>query len=90
MAAGDHTHDPPDHLAVELEFLYFLLTKGWIEHHEACATEAVSFASTTMLPWVNALRERLRSREPSGFYAWLISLIIAVLQYIGKSASISA
>ena len=86
LSMGSHINEPPDHLAVELEYLYFLLTKGWTENHTASIAKAVSFASNTMLPWVHKLQKRLKLPEESTFYSLLISLIIAVLQYIGTSA----
>ena len=82
LSMGSHINEPPDHLAVELEYLYFLLTRGWTEHHEASVTEAVAFASDTILPWIKKLQERLNTREASRFYSLLMSLIIAVLGLI--------
>ena len=86
LSMGSHINEPPDHLAVELEYLYFLLTKGWTENHTASIAKAVSFASNTMLPWVHKLQKRFKLVEESTFYSLSISLIIAVLQYIGTSA----
>ena len=82
LSIGSHINEPPDHLAVELEYLYFLLTKGWTENYTASIAKAVSFASNTMLPWVHKLQKRLKLQEESTFYLWLISLIVAVLGLI--------
>ncbi len=59
LSLGDHIHEPPDHLSIELEYLYFLLEKGLSEDDAALQNEAVSFADEIMLPWVIKFQKRL-------------------------------
>ena len=87
LSIGRHINEPPDHLAEELEYLYFLLTKGWTKNHTASIAKAVSFASNTMLSWLNKLQNRLKSKAEALFYSLLISLIVAVLEFIGTSTT---
>ena len=87
LSMGSHINEPPDHLAVELEYLYFLLSKWWDDNHTASIAKAVSFASNIMLPWVYKLQKRLKLMEESLFYSLLISLNIAVLEFIDISTT---
>ncbi len=32
LSLSDNMHEPPDHLSIELEYLYFLLEKGWSDN----------------------------------------------------------
>ena len=83
LSLGKHIHEPPDHLSVELEYLYFLLSKGWADDDASMITEAARFASTHMLPWVFQLHKRLMACPDSTFYSLVIALLGAVLQFIG-------
>jgi TorA-specific chaperone len=47
---GSDIHDPPDHISIELEYLYFLLDKGWREGNPRLIHEAATFAAQIMLP----------------------------------------
>ncbi len=75
-------HEPPDHLAVELEYLFFLLQKtdGFISH------EAVSFATKTMLPWVRVFHQRLKAVDGDCQFYFLAGKILVLLlgQITGK------
>lgn len=76
-------HEPPDHLAIELEYLYFLLSKGREDQDAALIAEAGSFAAKTMLPWVSKLQKQIASHTPEHFYFFLISILTAILYRIG-------
>jgi putative dimethyl sulfoxide reductase chaperone len=76
--------EPPDHLSIELEYLYFLLEKGWIEQNDALLAEAFSFSSETMLPWVLKFEQRLAVLENEFvFYPFMGALLCSTLQLIG-------
>jgi len=86
LSLGDHIHEPPDHLAIELEYLYFLLEKGWREDDPALLDEAVSFAGETMLPWVIKFEERIAPVETEcRFYQLITRFLCAILKFIGSS-----
>ena len=80
--------EPPDHLAIELEYLYFLLNKGWADNNDQLITEASSFAVDVMLPWIKKLENELGFQEAPGcFYPSLISLLIYLLRLFEKNES---
>jgi len=82
--AGD-IGEPPDHLSIELEYLYFLLRKGWNDNNNQLANEASSFAFEIMLPWVMKLQQTLAEVGTAGlFYPLLTTLLCAILQLIGR------
>jgi TorA-specific chaperone len=86
LSLGDHIHEPPDHLSIELEYLYFLLEKGLSENDAVLQNEAVSFADEIMLPWVIKFQERLVAVETeSRFYQLTTAILCTILRFIGTS-----
>jgi putative dimethyl sulfoxide reductase chaperone len=82
--AGD-VAEPPDHLSIELEYLYFLLEKGWTEKDNQPLEEAARFSSETMLPWVQKFRQRLGAVENENpFYPLIASILCGILQLVGR------
>ena len=84
LSLGEGISEPPDHIAIELEYLYFLLQKGWTEGRPSLFNEAVSFAADTMLPWVSKFRDRLAGQSEFRFYFWMASMVTASLGFIGE------
>jgi len=86
LSLGNHIHEPPDHLAIELEYLYFLLERGWSDDDAALRDEAVSFAGDVMLPWIIKFQERLGAFDTeSRFYQLTTAVLCAILRFIGAS-----
>jgi TorA-specific chaperone len=86
LSLGDHIHEPPDHLAIELEYLYFLLESGWSDDDAALKDEAVAFAGQIMLPWVVKFQERLAAVETEcRFYQLTTAILCTILRFIGAS-----
>lgn len=81
----DHSsNEPPDHLAIEIEYLYFLLQKGWVEQHTARLSEAAMFVDTELLEWVPRFEERLRTAHPDSFYALAAAMLVGTLRLIAE------
>ena len=86
LSLGDHIHEPPDHLSIELEYLYFLLEKGWSDDDAALMDEALTFAGEIMLPWVVKFQQRLLSIETEcRFYRLTTAILGAILRFIGAT-----
>jgi len=86
LSLGDHIHEPPDHLSIELEYLYFLLEKGWSTDDAALIDEAISFSAEIMLPWVLKFQQRLVAVETEcRFYQLTTAILCAILRFIGAS-----
>jgi TorA-specific chaperone len=85
LSVADTIQEPPDHLSMELEYLFFLLDKGWRDQDEAPVTEGSAFAAETMLPWVSKLSERLASEKDCQYYPLMVSILEDILRTIGES-----
>jgi TorA-specific chaperone len=79
LSVADTIQEPPDHLSIELEYLYFLLDKGWREEDDTLVAEAAEFASDTMLPWVSKLSEKLASEEKCRYYPLMAAVLRQIL-----------
>jgi TorA-specific chaperone len=90
LSVGDTIQEPPDHLSIELEYLYFLLDKGWREHDDALVAEAAEFASDRMLPWISKLYEKLASEEKCRYYPLMTAVLVEVLNVIGRPSEASS
>ena len=84
QALAETMHEPPDHLSIELEYLYYLLEKGWADGDRSLLAEAVSFAGEVMLPWVTLLRDRLDGEKECRFYPLVASLLVSVLSFLAN------
>jgi len=76
--------DPPDHLCIELEYLYFLLQQGMFEEDEGAMKEAISFAGAFMLPWVTVFRDRLLGNSACYFYPIAAAILTTHLQIVTR------
>ena len=85
LALDSGLHEPPDHLAIEIEYLYFLLQKGWAESDAVLLSEAAAFVQTELLAWVPQFEERLREASAGAFYAQVASILVAALRLLGPS-----
>jgi TorA-specific chaperone len=90
LSVADTIQEPPDHLSIELEYLYFLLDKGWREEDNALVAEAAEFASDTMLPWISKLSEKLASEEKCRYYPLMAAVLVEVLNVIGRHSEVSS
>lgn len=76
------SNEPPDHLALELEYLYHLLSTAWAEGDGEIEGEARAFARDVMLPWVGRFREALLAGDPHPVHAHSADLAVALLQTV--------
>lgn len=79
---SDDVGEPPDHLSIELEVLYFLLTQNRAPDHVNGLIAAADFAVEGMLPWVQAFHRRLADEVRCRFYPLITSVLLSVLQLI--------
>jgi len=70
--------DAPDHIAAELEFMYFLIAKGLRALRKGDETEALAslkwqqeFHDKFLLPWIAPFSERIRTASEHEFYTLL-------------------
>jgi len=80
LALEEKPGEPPDHLAVEIEYLIFLLEEGWNGRREAGEAEAAEFAGRFMLPWVREFVSRQEGVSPTPLYPLAGKLLAAILE----------
>lgn len=80
--------EPPDHAAVELEFLSFLCgeeARAWREQGLREATDLLQtearFLSMHLCPWLPDFAHRVMAREGGGFYALVTDAVAAFVQH---------
>jgi TorA-specific chaperone len=59
LSVAGEGNQPPDHLAVELEYLYFLLSKAREAAARELETRAAEFAKTELCSWLPLFSDRL-------------------------------
>ena len=79
LSIAENIQEPPDHLSIELEYLYFLLDRGWRDQDPALVTEGSAFAAETMLPWVSKLSEKLASEGDCRYYPLMAAVLMQIL-----------
>lgn len=82
LNAADNIKEPPDHIAIEGEYLYFLLEKSWRENDKITLNEAKNFAGEEMLPWVKVFRQKLGKEQDGKFYGLLAEAFSSLLRII--------
>lgn len=87
LSIANDLNEPPDHVAIEMEYLYYLLQRGWSQKDDVLLSEAVTFASDCMLPWVTAFRDRLLSERDCPFYPLTATLLVAYLKGLSNPSS---
>lgn len=81
---GHAAGEPPDHLAIELEYLYFLLEKGDADQNAALIRDAQRFAAEELRPWTQALDQRLGQALDPALYAPAASLTAALVRLLSE------
>jgi TorA maturation chaperone TorD len=84
LGLEEESAEPPDHLAVELEYLILLLEDGWSHDDPALLAEAGEFAGRFMLPWVEGFLSRLSAETEARFYPLAAELLTALLARLGR------
>jgi len=79
--------EPPDHLCIEMEYLYFLLDKSGSRPKGSVLYEAGSFAAGTMLPWVSVFAGRLQQETACRFYPLASRLLVLILDWVAGFGS---
>nr|WP_321255050.1 molecular chaperone TorD family protein [uncultured Pseudodesulfovibrio sp.] len=77
------SNEPADHLTIELEFLFYLLSEGWFGQKEQAA-QGTEFAESIMLPWVRRFRDALNKAAPHPIFTCVADLTVTTLETVSK------
>ncbi len=79
----DHkVNEPPDHLAIELEYLACLLERAWGEENVLMQEESAEFISHHLLPWINQLHQRIADVSFSALILPFVSILQKILLHM--------
>lgn len=81
---SDDVGEPPDHLSIELEVLYYLLLQSKGSDPRAGVTRAADFAAESMIPWVQAFYLRLIDDVHCRFYPLIAAVLLGVLDAVAS------
>lgn len=81
--ASEESVEPPDYLATELEFLYYLVSQeeevlktGEVESARTAVRKQADFCRALLHPWIPEFCRRIKEdREPHPFYLWGAGLL---------------
>lgn len=76
------SNEPPDHIALEFEYLYHLLATAWSEDNPSLEAAGREFAGQTMLPWVRRFRAAVLGGDPHPVYACASELAVTILKQV--------
>ncbi len=82
--SGDLATEPPDHLCIELEYLFVLLIQAWGSNDSSAEKKALRFGQE-MLAWTKLFREKLSSSNSTNsgkFYLLSADFLVATLTEI--------
>ncbi|GFM33695.1 TorD/DmsD family molecular chaperone [Desulfovibrio subterraneus] len=82
LKTSGESNEPPDHISIQLEYLYYLLSTGWRDHDEIALENAADFVRNDMLPWVEELKAKLESHDRCGLYAGTAGVLTTLLKYV--------
>ena len=86
---SDDFNEPPDHLCIELELLYYILEKAWKikSKKNAQLKEVEHLVSEVMMPWIESFYNRLEAEYPGRFYTLSAGMLLELLRSIKKSVT---
>ena len=86
MRLADHVTERPDHIAIELDFMYFLATKearafdgGQYKNRRACRHAQAFFLKTHLLRWGYQFARNLSRAISCDFYNGVQSILVSFL-----------
>lgn len=84
LSMASHMNEPPDHISIELECLFYMLDMGWSTGFKELLPEAALFAGTEVAEWLPTFRDRLRKTGNSEPYLTGVTLTHDLAQLISR------
>lgn len=82
LTLSDDMNEPPDHLCIEMEYLYFIMKEAGRGKESFELKEVRNFVSDIMLPWIEKFYNKLVSEVPDSFYTVSAFLLYRLLRSI--------
>lgn len=87
LLQSDSANEPPDHLAIEIEFLYFLLDKAQKSERAEDLNIVYEFCGEVLLAWLPKLEKALDAENDGRFFALAVGLLNGALRMLCPSFS---
>ncbi len=87
MDLGPEVGEPPDHLCIELEYLFFLLNQPHIHSDPELSGHLRMFAREFMLPWIAMFQQRIPGTGICRFFSHTALAMNELIRFLGRSAS---
>ncbi|MBT4287603.1 MAG: molecular chaperone TorD family protein [Deltaproteobacteria bacterium] len=84
LSISEDIKEPPDHISLELEYLYFLQNGLESSEGKAFQTEINEYVSDFMLPWIIVFLDRIKSSNSELIFLQMTSILVAVLKNISR------
>jgi TorA maturation chaperone TorD len=82
ISIHDDIGEPPDHLSIELEVLYYLMARAGGPDRRIPIAKAADFAAESMIPWVKLFYRRLADERHCRFYPLITGVLLGVLDEV--------
>lgn len=83
LSQASKLSEPPDHLALELEYLYYILKKGWDTNSRKLLEESREF-SETMLQWIQQFHRQLVNKSANTFFSDISKILLETIRILPK------
>lgn len=87
LSMTSHMNEPPDHISIELECLFYMLDMGWSTGFKELLPQAALFAGTEIAEWLPTFRDRLRKAETAEPYLTGATLTHDLVRLISRIES---
>jgi TorA maturation chaperone TorD len=84
VSISDDVGEPPDHLSIELEVLYYLVNLAGAHGHKVSISKAADFATESMIPWIKTLYLRLADEVDCQFYPLITAVLLGLLEEVAS------
>ncbi len=84
MDVGPEIGEPPDHISIELEYLYFLLNQEQALNDPEFSSHIRGFALEFMLPWIDEFQSRIPADGVSVFFTHSARAMKQLVGFIGE------
>lgn len=85
MDIGPDVGEPPDHVSIELEYLYFLLNQDHALNDPEFSAHIRIFTRQFMLPWIDIFQSRIPEQGVSIFFAHSARAMKELISFAGKT-----
>ncbi len=82
LTLSDRLNEPPDHLCIELEYLYFMMKEAIGGKRINKLKESINFVSNILLPWIEKFYDKLALEVPDYFYTASALILRGLLRSI--------